>query len=68
MAKEINRPERIFRKLKSDLIDDAGLERVKRGFMKPRELTMPKMTELVTRTMSWRNVLEELKTKPEKKK
>ena len=58
---------RINPKLREDLMD-AGYERVKKGLLNPRELTMPKMTELATRTLSYQNMLNELKMKPEKKK
>ncbi len=62
-----NKPERIFPKLKDDLLK-AGEERVRNRLMSPREVRMPKMTELLTRTPSYPNCLVELKLRPEKKK
>lgn len=59
--------ERVYDKLKLDLIN-AGKERVNKGFMNPREVSMPKMTELITRTFAYQQMLNELKTKPEKKR
>ncbi len=67
MSKERSKPERIFPKLKRDLLN-VGDERVKKGLMRAREVTMPKMTELFTRTISYQKSLEELRTKPEKKR
>ncbi|KKM84900.1 hypothetical protein LCGC14_1294510 [marine sediment metagenome] len=67
MAKSSAQPERISVKLKTDLLS-AGEDRVKKGLMKAIELRMPKMTELMTRTISYPKLLEELRTKPEKKK
>ena len=62
-----NRPERIFPQLKFDLLK-IGKERVQKGLMDPREVRMPKLTELLTRTISYQKALEELKIKPERKK
>lgn len=67
MSKEKSEIRRINPKLRKDLMD-AGIERVKKGLLNPRELTMPKMTELATRTVSYQQMINELKIKPEKKK
>ena len=59
--------QRVYTKVRDDLIN-AGTERVKKGLMNVKEVSMPKMTELATRTASYQIMLNELKNKPEKKK
>jgi len=67
MAKKNSKPVRITSKLPKDLID-VGAVRVGKGLMKPREVTLPKMSELLTKTQGYRMSLEELKHKKEKRK
>lgn len=67
MTKKNTRPQRITPKLPKDLMK-IGAERVGKGLMKPKEVTLPKMTELLTRTQGYKISLEELKSKKEKKR
>ncbi len=67
MVKEKNRPERIFPKLKYDLIAK-GDERVRKRLMTAREVKLPKMTELLTKTEGYKMALLELGIKPERKR
>jgi hypothetical protein len=67
MGKKNTIPARIYPKLPKDLLN-AGAVRVGKGLMKPREVTVPKMTELLTKTQGYRMSLEELKHKREKRK
>lgn len=62
-----NTTERISKKLKEDMKVLMEL-RVKNNLMKLDDAKMPKMTELLTRTQGYQLSLNELKTKPEKKK
>jgi len=60
---------RIDLKFTNDMIDSAKV-RVNNGLcgLNPRDTSVRKMTELLTRTNSYKKALEELKFKPEKKK
>ena len=66
MAKKNSVPQRISPRLKADL-EIAGNIRVVKGLAKVKEITMPEMTELLTRTSGYRISLEELKMKPKRK-
>jgi hypothetical protein len=67
MAK--SRPARMDEKLFSDLFK-AGAVRIEKNLSKcsPREMTMPKISNLATRCPSYPKLLEELKKMPERKK
>ena len=66
MAKKNSVPQRISSRLKADL-EIAGTIRVTKGLAKVKEITMPEMTDLLTRTTGYRLSLEELKIKPKRK-
>jgi len=67
--KSKDRNMRVDKKLISDLTDVA-LVRANNKLCKfnPREMSFRKMSELLTRTDSYKKALEELKFKPERKK
>ena len=52
----------------SNTLRNVMQERVMKGLSKPlpRELSMAEATRLVTKTDSWKKVMEELRTKPKK--
>ena len=62
-----NSPRRVYSKLIEDMERIIGT-RVKLGLMNYKDAKMPKVTELLTRTDGYKQSLEELRTKPEKKK
>ena len=62
-----NVPRRVNIKLIEDMERILQI-RVKLGLMSYKDARMPKITELLTRTDGYRQSLEELRTKPEKKK
>ena len=63
----VNPTERVNKKFKKDM-EKIMTQRVKNDLMKPKEASMPKITELLTRTEGYQISLNELKTKPERKK
>ena len=67
MAK--SRPARMDEGLFEDFFK-AGATRLEKNLSRcsPREMTMPKISNLATRCPSYRKLIEELKTMPEKKK
>lgn len=62
----VNPNERISKKFKEDMKKLMEI-RVQKGLMKLKDATMPKMTELLTRTQGYPSSIYDLKTKPEKK-
>ena len=62
-----NVPRRVCGKLIDDM-EEILQTRVKTGLMSYKDAKMPKITELLTRTNGYKESLEELKCKPERKK
>ena len=62
-----NPPVRTFSKLIEDM-EKILQTRIRTGLMKYKDASIPKATELLTRTRGYQLSLEELRTKPEKKK
>jgi len=62
-----SRPARIDNKMATDLFK-VGAIRLQKNLSKcsPREMTMPKISNLATRCPSYQKLLEELKQLPEK--
>jgi hypothetical protein len=61
-----SKPQRISEKLIRDL-KTAGMERINQGLANPfrkGDISIREMTEMITRTDAWKNVLNELKTRP----
>lgn len=67
MAKKINRPQRVHSKFLDDM--ERVLDtRIKMNLLKRKDAKFPKATELLTRTQGYKQSLEELKTKRERRK
>jgi len=63
------RPQRISEKLLKDL-QEVSIERINKKLANPfkkNETSVREMTELMTKTVAYRQMLQELKTKPKKR-
>jgi len=67
MAKRNTKPQRIHPKLIEDM-EKILDTRVRMGLIKRKEASMPKATELLTRTQGYKMSLEELRIKKERRK
>lgn len=69
MGKEKDLQTRVDLKFAED-IKMASIERARKGFANPlkkSEMSMREMTALTRRTSAWKQVLEELRTKPKRR-